>query len=507
MANYSNLVGTTANSTPATSALLNKLNPQPLQPLVGALKPKPFVPTAPINQAIASHTVKPDGTVVHKYVDPIKQMASVIGATGSPSTSNSTATPTPPVTPPSQNNPNFSGVTTDNSYNATPASQNQSGGVNSNNLNVSSPASLTGGLVTQPTAGNPYIPQIASSATGNPAIAQGSADITQQYANQINPILKEATGQALGEAGTGSFQVGQGNAAATLGAAGNLISGLTAQEAQQLGAQGQKLTAQQQQTAGLSSAGSLAQPNGSFPFVFNPATGTFTTPGVSGGSTGTSGSASGVPTLSYNPAQDAKTIGDAVMNGTMTYQDGLNMLSYGSNGSSAPGQLGSYITSQGGNLAQIQARTAAQVSQVGALTTKISQIQSMAPAAISELSSLQNYAQSLGANIGSDVPIITGIQKLYSGTVGGDQKIASATAAFQAQLQTVRAAYVAIEGGDPTQAIPDNPTPSQLQAIQQQLSQDIPVKLSSLQGQLTNLKNGSTGGTTGGSPTTANPWH
>lgn len=485
MANYSNLV--TSGSTPMTSALQNKISPQPLQPLVGMLKPKPFIPTSPINQPIASHTVKPDGTVVHKYVDPTKQTASVVNSGAS--------TPTPTAKPVT---PNFTAGGVSNGGQQpipNPTPQNVASQPITDSL-VTAPNANTAQPTTPSTGGNQFIPQIAGSATANPGIANDSTAITQQYGNLINPLLQNATGQALGEAsGMGTTRVGEGNSAATLGAAGNLISGLTAQENQQLAAQGQRLTAQQQQTSGLASAGSLAQPSGNFPFVFNPATGTFSAPGVNGG-----GGSTGAPTLTYNPQVDAQTLAQQVMAGKVTYSDALSAMSYAGNNIGS-GLLQSAITAAGGNLAQIQAQTGANQGSVSDFTTKINAIKSQAPAADQAFTALKSYANNLG--ISNDTPILNGISQLYAGTVGGEQKTADATAAFQAQLQAVRAAWVAIEGGDPVAAIPDNPTPSQIAAKQAQLKQDAGYKVDALQNQLDSIKQGgsSTPSSSGGTGT------
>ncbi len=73
---YSNLLssssGTTAGSTPATNALLGKIKPQPLQPLVGAFAPKSYVPKSPAVQSVKSHAVNADGSYETTYHDPNK---------------------------------------------------------------------------------------------------------------------------------------------------------------------------------------------------------------------------------------------------------------------------------------------------------------------------------------------------------------------------------------------------------------------------------------------------
>lgn len=128
-------------------------------------------------------------------------------------------------------------------------------------------------------------------------------------------------------------------------------------------------------------------------------------------------------------------------------------------------------------------QAAANVATIQANQTAINTINQAAPAADAAFSVLNNYAQGIGAN----TPITSGLTQLYGSTAQGSQAVAG----FQAQLQAVRSAWQAIEGGDPTAAIPDNVTPSQLSQIQQQLKTDSQNKLTSYQNQNNNLMNSS----------------
>lgn len=129
----------------------------------------------------------------------------------------------------------------------------------------------------------------------------------------------------------------------------------------------------------------------------------------------------------------------------------------------------------------------------------IDQINSTAPAADAAFSVLNSYAQGIDAN----TPISQGIQKLYGSTVQGLQSVAG----FNAQLQSVRAAWKAIEGGDPIGGIPDNLTPVQLTQIQKQLKTDSQSKITGYQNENEKLISGgssnSSGSSTGATP---NPW-
>lgn len=90
---YSNLLSPTAGSTPATNALLGKISPQPLQPLVGALAPKPSLtlPKAPASQAVKSHIVNADGSHETTYHDPDKTPSTGVSAKPQPLANNFSA--------------------------------------------------------------------------------------------------------------------------------------------------------------------------------------------------------------------------------------------------------------------------------------------------------------------------------------------------------------------------------------------------------------------------------
>jgi hypothetical protein len=140
-----------------------------------------------------------------------------------------------------------------------------------------------------------------------------------------------------------------------------------------------------------------------------------------------------------------------------------------------------------------------QASNIGSaqdFQSKINDIQAKAPAADAAFSVLSSYAGQVG---GGNIPILQGLQKLYGSTAQGN----TAVAGFQAQLQAVRDAWQAIEGGDPTSAIPDNITAQQLTQIQQQLKTDSQNKITGYQNQLSQLQSG--GNNNSNNQTTSTP--
>lgn len=209
------------------------------------------------------------------------------------------------------------------------------------------------------------IGQIATSAQGNIPIGQNAQQIAAQYGQQIAQIGATAAGQE------GQYLTGGGLMPTALGraqtigqTAGALQSAAAAGESAALQGTGQQLTAQNQQTAGLTGAASLSQPTSNFPFVFNPQTGQFTSSGAGG--TSSSGT-TGAPTLTYNPGTDASNLATAVIQGKVPYSDAVSAMSYA--GSVAQGLLTSAIVAQGGNLTQIQAQQAVTQGNIQTLGT------------------------------------------------------------------------------------------------------------------------------------------
>lgn len=142
-----------------------------------------------------------------------------------------------------------------------------------------------------------------------------------------------------------------------------------------------------------------------------------------------------------------------------------------------------------GTLSGIQSGAATAAGASGGISadlqTKINAIQSTAPAADAAFSVLNTYAKAVG---GGNIPILQGLQQTYGSTAQGSQAVAG----FKSQLQAVRSAWTAIEGGDGAIAIPDNVTADQLTQIQQQLKTDAQNKVTGFQNQFANVGGNST---------------
>lgn len=200
---------------------------------------------------------------------------------------------------------------------------------------------------------------------GNKNSGQDLKTATGNLATQIGldrKYIQDIYGQAIPlEFQQGRAQVAQlaqqQKEAGLQGIVNNLLTG----RGQDISAQGTALgganTQQGQTLSGLGSAAGYAQPSGNFPFVFDPLTGGFKSPGVGGGAQGGPGQ------MTYDPAKDSHTLAQQVMNHQISYQDALTALSYGSNGSAAAGQLTSAILAAGGNPSILQTQAQIQNDQ------------------------------------------------------------------------------------------------------------------------------------------------
>lgn len=233
------------------------------------------------------------------------------------------------------------------------------------------------------------VSELSKTAKGNAAIAENARKISDQYAQQIARTGALGAGAVAGNLSTGTNVVGSGNAAIASQSASQRMSALSAAQQAALAGTGQQLTAQQQQAGalgaalggantqqaqqitGLGSAAGYAQPSQNFPFVFNPLTGGYTTPGVAG-----QGSAAGG--LTYNPTADAQTFAQQVINHQIPYADAVRALGYA--GATAEGLLQQAITQSGGNLTQLQAQAGiqgVQEQQVAAYESALQQGQNL----------------------------------------------------------------------------------------------------------------------------------
>lgn len=178
--------------------------------------------------------------------------------------------------------------------NSTPNSQNgvQPGGVGSNLPTSTGTFTTPSGAIVD-SNGNlistaPVAP-FSAATTGllgapgqNAAIGENSAQIQAAAGAQETKVAEEAAGleNAYGTTPGMAFPTSQGLAQNTAATAGEVEQGIAQGAATALTGTGQELTAQGQSQSALTSAGQLTQPSGNFPFVFNPATASYS---VSGG--------------------------------------------------------------------------------------------------------------------------------------------------------------------------------------------------------------------------------
>ncbi len=255
----SNLLG----QNPAQAALNAKINPSPLQnPTSGGSLTPAFnalsTNTKPFNPAtVGQFNTTPSSTVNFGAVQPGNIQSS--GTTGlgglvslpKPVPQNN-AIQTAPVS--------TTGSTSGGATGSAPAAYTPTGTTPTQPPAplVSLPGitgALTNSALTGSSAATGYNAGTAAAANTNPAIAANANTIAANYAALANPYALAATNDALGHAtGNGSEPVGGGIASAITSAEGSYLSGLSAQEGQQLSANAQGLTAAQQQAQGLNNA-------------------------------------------------------------------------------------------------------------------------------------------------------------------------------------------------------------------------------------------------------------
>lgn len=216
-----------------------------------------------------------------------------------------------------------------------------------------------------------YTAQTANYGAQNAATGQQAIDIASQFGQKYADIGTQGAKFQAGQLTTGTSPVAEGNAAVTarttaaqqtalaqgeqaaLQGIGYQQSGLTNAATASNQAAGQAYTGQGQQITALNSAAGYTQPSQNFPYVFDPLTGTYKAPGVTG-SNGGGG-------LTYNPTTDAQTFAQQVINHQIPYQDALSALGYA--GPAATALLQQAIVKGGGNLTQLQAQTGIQSAQ------------------------------------------------------------------------------------------------------------------------------------------------
>jgi hypothetical protein len=176
-------------------------------------------------------------------------------------------------------------------------------------------------------------------------IALGRAGAIENQAAQEQQALAAAA--QVGLQGTSQALTGQNQAATAANEAGSITN--TAQSNVQSGLENAGQlgnTAQTNIQSGEQAAGALSQPTGTYPFVFNPQTGTFTNSSAN--------SSGGV--------LDAGQAAQGVLSGNMTYDQAVSSLGY--LGQTGTAQLQSAILAQNPNadISQLQAQGAANQS-------------------------------------------------------------------------------------------------------------------------------------------------
>lgn len=356
-------------TTPAAKALSSAANMS--TPTGQVYVPPPVAPTTPVKSTAVTH---PDGTqVTTTYHAPEPGLLSSAPAGGSSSSSNV------------DTNYQLQPGETTAAYNARIASYNAGQGSNGTNTQTpTQPAStgttapssatptfsgLVGQTVNTATGGSPaaqgYTADTANYGAGNIPIGQSAANIASTYGQQIANVGQQGAQFEGGQLTTGTSPVAEGNAAVTAQTTAAEQQALASGESaalqgtqQQLTAQdqaasaanqaaGQATTAQTQKLGGLESATGSVAPQQNYPFVFNPATGTYTNAATGG-------------------MVDASSAAQAVLSGQVSYADAKSALGY--LGTSAEAQLQSAILQQnpGANLNQLEAQAAGQQAVAGA---------------------------------------------------------------------------------------------------------------------------------------------
>jgi len=257
----------------------------------------------------------------------------------------------------------------------------------------------------------------------NPALAANAANAANQYAPMAQSAITNAAPELAGFATGGGGPIGLGRAGAVQNTLSNYLQGLQSAENLSLNPNAQELTAAQQQASaeeaagnlantqqaniqsgetsagnlantaqsniqsGLQASGQLTQPSGTFPYVFNPATGAFTS---------TTGA-------NMTPAQ----VATAVNNGDMTPDQGDSSLAY--MGTSADSQLKSAMQSVNPTFNWNQATGNASIQ--AALTPAMAN-------ATAQLNNLQTTLQNAPTSLQTPIPILNSLLQAVSSATG-----------------------------------------------------------------------------------------
>lgn len=304
-------------------------------PTPAAVKPATTVPSTPAANGVNYNLPTP--TLVNNLVP----------SSATSSSAPAISQPTQPVTPPANTTGTGGGL-------VQTAPSNPAVGANGIANNIPGSTGTTAGLFPSVLSS---IQGIAQNQTGLGSQAQ---QIASSYGQQIANAGTEYQKAAAGYATTGTEPVAEGNQNVALNTAANLTNSLTNAGNFALSGVQTGINANTAATNALGTVATAAQPSGTFPFVFNPATGQFTT-STPNGATGTTGAA-GAPTLTYNPQTDASTLAGLVIDQKIPYTDALNAMGYA--GNVGTGLLQTAIAAQGGNLTNIEAQQSAIQSNI-----------------------------------------------------------------------------------------------------------------------------------------------
>lgn len=126
-------------------------------------------------------------------------------------------------------------------------------------------------------------PSVLSSIQGiagnQTTLAQNAQDIANKYGAEIDTTGQQGASFEAGQRTTGTSPVAEGNAAVTAQTTAAQQSAEAAGESAALQGVQTGINANTAASTALGNVGSLTQPSATFPFVFDPATGTFTTSG------------------------------------------------------------------------------------------------------------------------------------------------------------------------------------------------------------------------------------
>ena len=450
----SNVVTPPANAAnPFANAPTTPANPlaNPGASVISATLAKPAAQTALTNTQTSSPTSGLSAAAQQQY----NQLVSA----GASSTAALAAAKLVPTTATVQTPSSVAGASTTNTNTATPVT-NTDPTTNTTNTNTAPATSIISPTITNPT---PTSAPFNTAVTGLENLAGSTPAATTAYEQavaaaqpQIQDILQGAA-QQEGSTLTGGMPatVAQGRAAGIAGVAqgevGGIQSGLATLQGGSAAAQAQ----QQLQGTQYSSAGGLTQPSGTYPFVFNPATGTYTQ--STGGAAGTTGgTVSGASTTSQlTPAQAAS----AVNAGTMTPDQATSALSY--LGSTAQSQLYSAMNGINPNFNWNQATQNAAVQ--GTLAPQVALAQS-------EIQNLQTTLSQAPSLQQTGIPAINAIAGWINGMLGNPSSKALDDARSTA-VSAVETALSTAYGGTPTSYdnlisgwFPPNATPDQIGA-------------------------------------------